>query len=413
VHGRILAIVSLLSSVVVLLMGHGLQLSLLPLRAEAAGWPEFEIGLSGSFYFAGFLLGCFTVPRLVWRVGHIRVFMVLTATLTTGLLGIALFNDALAWFALRALTGWSISGLYLVMESWLNEEASNQHRGAVLSIYTVTVLAAMALGQLLLNLAAPDGLSIVVVAAALVALAAVPVGLTRIPQPGAIPPATFSPWLVLRTSRAAVVSSFASGIVTGGFWGVGSLYGRQIGLDVGGISLIMAMGVVGGAFFQLPLGRASDRVDRRFVVAATLAGGALACVVGFTGRAEILPYVFFVLGGCVMPIYALSLAHAADQTESSFLEVGTGILVVNAGGAIAGPLLTAGVMETWGAPSFFAINGLILALAAAGVLLMALRRPALRPHFNTFEPTSPELAQGAIEMDPRSDPGASPASDVR
>ena len=98
--------------------------------------------------------------------------------------------------------------------------------------------------------------------------------------------------------------------------------------------------------------------------------------------------------------------------RQSFLEVGTGILVVNAGGAIAGPLLTAGGMETWGAASFFAINGLILAVAAAGVLVMALHRPALRPHFNAFEPASPESAQGAIEMDPRSNAGASPASDV-
>lgn len=123
---------SLFLSVALLLLGHGLQLSLLPLRAQELGWSSTEIGLTGSAYFAGFLVGCYQIPKLVRRVGHIRVFTVLTATMTAALLAISLTDAFVTWVVLRLVIGISISGLYLVLESWLNEEATNEQRGALL-----------------------------------------------------------------------------------------------------------------------------------------------------------------------------------------------------------------------------------------------------------------------------------------
>lgn len=393
----------LLTSVAILLIGHGLQLSFLPLRAADLGWSGAQIGLSSSSYFGGLLLGCYSVPVLVRTVGHIRVFTVLTAIMTAALLSISLLDGVGTWLVLRLVIGWSIAGLYLVIESWLNEEVDNEQRGSLVALYTVTVLLAMAGGQLLLNVAAPGGFQIVIMAALFVVIAAVPVGLTRIPQPDPIPAASFSPLLVLRTSRAAAASSFVSGIVTGCFYGLGPVYGKLVDLDVTAISIIMAAGIVGGAVFLWPVGRLSDIVDRRRVILMVMLGGIAVCALASMASTVYLPFLFFLFGGCVMPIYALSLAHAGDIVETSFLEVGTGILIMNAVGAILGPILVASMMSIWGPAAFFVFCGATLSLGAITVLVLVRQNPATRPNFAPFELATTASAQGAVELDPRSE----------
>jgi MFS family permease len=394
---------ALFLSIAALLAGHGLQLSLLPLRADAIGWSSLEIGFSVSAYFGGFLLGCFSVPGIVRAVGHIRAFTVLAAIMTAALLGFSLVDEFLVWIVLRLSTGWSIAGLYLVIESWLNEEAHDEQRGAMLSLYTITVLVAMASGQLLLNLAPPTSYETVVVAALCVAFSAVPIGLTRIAQPSAVPTARFSPLLVLKTSRAAVAAAFVGGVVTGCFYGLGPVYGRQSGLDVAAVSFMMGAGILGGALFQWPLGRLSDAIDRRRVILGAMLAAAVVCTIGARAEAAYTTVLFLLFGGGVMPIYALSLAHAGDKIESSFLEVGTGILMFNAMGAAVGPVFAATSMSLWGAESFFVFSGVVLAAGALTMLVFIVKRPAPRPHFARFEVTTTASAQGAIELDPRSE----------
>ena len=400
-HGSRVA--PLLFSVAILLIGHGLHLSLLPLRAETMGWSSEQIGLSGSFYFGGLLLGCFSVPLLVATMGHIRVFTVLTAITTAALLSISLLDGIAGWLALRLLIGWSIAGLYLIVESWLNNEVENEDRGSLISIYTVTVLVSMAIGQLLLNVAVPGSDRLIVVAALCIALAAVPVGLTRTPQPDPIPVATFSPLLVFNTSRSATISSFVGGVVTGCFYSLGPIYGKDMNLSVTAISIMMATGILGGALFQWPLGRLSDRIDRRRVILAAMTAGIAVSIWILVAPPRYLPHLVFIFGGCVLPLYSLSLAHAADNVENAFLEVGTGILIVNAIGATTGPIIVALAMGAWGAGAFFVFCSITLALGALSTLVFISRRPAMRPNYVPFEPATTAAAQGAIEMDPRSD----------
>ncbi|MEQ8408141.1 MAG: MFS transporter [Gammaproteobacteria bacterium] len=400
----ILSLSSLLIGVALLLTGHGLQLALVPLRAEFIGWTSIDIGYLSSVYFIGFITGCFIVPQVVSRVGHIRTFASMTAIMTATVLGVALTDSFIFWLLLRFISGLGIVGLYLVIESWLNSQVSNEVRGSVLAAYTAIVLAGLALGQLLLNLAPPEGDQLFIIAGILIVLAALPVCLTRSSQPQSIPSARFSPRLVLKTSRAAVVGALIAGLVSGSFYGLGPVYGLQTGMNVFEISIMMSLAIAGGALFQFPIGRMSDRFDRRRVIFAALVLGAIMAGCALLVPTHIVPYIMFAFGAAVMPIYALSLAHASDFAEpGTFLEVGTGLQMLNGVGSIIGPLATSQLMFRIGADLFFVSLAIILLLGAMTILVLIRLRDRQSDHVVDFAPATTAAGQGALQMDPRSD----------
>jgi MFS family permease len=400
----IIKVSTLLFGVAILLSGHGLQLAIVPLRAEQAGWTSIENGFLGSAYFVGFLIGCFLIPKLVSRSGHIRVFATLTSIMTTVILGLVIFEDYYFWILLRLMAGITISGLYLVIESWLNDQTDNEVRGGVLAIYTVVVLLSLALGQLLLNIAPIADDRIIVLSAILISLAAIPICITRSSQPIEIPTASFSPLLVLKTSRAAALGVFVAGLVTSAFYTLGPVYGIETGMDVRQISSMMALGILGGAMSQFPLGRYSDGKDRRVILLAVMTAGAVVAFISWLLKFDNAAMNMLFLGIFMMPIYALSLALASDNVEnSSFLEVGTGLLVVNAVGSIIGPLVAAQGMQNFGAQSFFLFIAVVLVLGAGSTLFFIRSRAPDLEDFNEFNLATTASAQGAIQMDPRTE----------
>ncbi|GAB5498373.1 MAG: MFS transporter [Pseudohongiellaceae bacterium] len=395
---------SLLIGVALLLTGHGLQLALIPLRAQINGWTSVEVGYLSAVYFTGFIVGCFSIPRLVARIGHVRTFSTLTAAMTAALLSLSFGDNIYLWLALRFIVGVTIVGLYLVIESWLNSLISNEVRGGVLAAYTVVVLAGLALGQLLLNAAPPEGDRLFVIAAMLVVLAAIPICVTRTKQPAEIPSARFSPMLVIRTSRAATLGAFISGAVTGTYYGLGPVYGLQIELSISQISMMMALGIIGGALMQLPLGRLSDSIDRRKVLFIAMLCGAAVAAAGTTLNRDMIPYVMLVFGGFAMPIYALSLAQASDHAEpESFLEIGTGLLMINATGSIIGPLVISRFMDSLGPSFYFAALAAILLLGAVLILVFIRSRDRVAEHHTDFTVATSAVGQAALQMDPRTD----------
>lgn len=342
------------------------------------------------------------VPRLVGRVGHIRCFAVLTSVMAASILSLGLLENYYFWMLLRVITGFSIVGLYLVIESWLNAEASNEERGGVLATYTVIVLCGLALGQLLLNSSPPSGYTLLILSAILIILAAVPVCLTSSTQPQAIPNATFSPLLVIKTSRAAALGALVAGLISGSIYGLGAIYGIQVGLDISSISIMMALAIAGGALAQLPLGKASDHIDRRLVILACMVLGAVVA-----GAALLLPQsmafgVMFLFGASVMPIYALSLALASDNAkDGNFMEVGTGLMMTNAAGSVIGPLLTSQLMYRFGPSYFFITNLCVLVIGAIVVVVMIRTKPAAKDHPSDFALATSASGQAALQLDPR------------
>ncbi len=393
---------SLLLGVALLLTGHGLQLAVVPLRSELMGWSASQVGLLSSVYFLGFVIGCFAIPKIVSRIGHIRTFASLTIIMTASILTLPIAAFLPAWMLLRMLTGIAIAGLYLVIESWLNERAAKDVRGGVLAAYTVIVLVGLALGQLLLNVAALDGDRLFMLSAILIALAGLPVCLTRAAHPKAIPQAKFSPLLVVKTSRAATTGSVVSGMVSGAIYGLGPVYGIQVGLEVLSISFMMSLAITGGALSQLPLGRLSDKLDRRKILLICMSAGCGISIVAIILPVSMAPVVMFMFGASVLPIYAISLALANDYTEDGkFLEIGTGLLMMNALGSIIGPLLASQLMDRLG-PEYFFIYQLIVLLLGASLVLLMIRTKAPAPaHAGEFGIATTASAQAAFQMDPR------------
>lgn len=395
---------TILFGVGILITGHGLQLAFMPLRIQLLGWTSAQAGILSSVYFLGFLCGCFVVPKLVNRIGHIRCFAVLTSIMTVSILSLGLLENFYFWLALRVVTGIAIVGLYLVIESWLNSEVTNEVRGSVLAAYTVIILVGLAVGQLLLNTTAVDGFQILMLSSILITLAAVPVCLTSSTQPSPIPNASFSPLLVLKTSRAAALGALTAGIVSGSIYGLGGVYGSQVGLDVESISIMMALSIAGGALAQLPLGKLSDRFDRRLVILGCVTAGAVVSGLALLTPNTMLFGVMFLFGAAVMSLQALSLALASDNaTGGNFMEVGTGLMMTNAAGSAIGPLLTSLLMFRFGPEYFFISHFAVLTFAAVTVVILIKTKPAASEHPSNFVLATSAAAQAVFQLDVRAD----------
>lgn len=358
----ILAAFSILLSVAFLIMGNGLQLMLLPIRGGIEGFNSFQIGLLGSGYFFGFVLGCAFTPRMIMRVGHIRTFAALVAIASAAALGYPMALDAVVWIVLRLITGFCLAGLYLVVESWLNDQATNETRGVLISTYVTVNFTVITLGQMMVTLFQPSSFVLFSIASILVSLAAVPIVMTRSSQPPPITVVRFRPLRMFRLSPTGTVSIFLIGLATGSFWSLAPSYASTVSGSVNQAALFMSAAVLGGAFAQLPTGRISDRTDRRKVLIG------LAAFCAMVGLALLMtpgtPYYWLGLaaafGAGLLPSYAIAAAHVFDFADrSDYVEISAGLLLLNGMGSTIGPLLASACIAIWGQAGFFVANGAI------------------------------------------------------
>ena len=274
----------------ILMLGDGLQGTLLAVRAYREGFPTAVTGLVMSSFYAGFLGGTLWAPGIVRRVGHIRVFAALAALASAGILVHAAFVHPVAWVALRLLSGFCFSGLYIVAESWLNDSASNQTRGQLLSVYMVITYLAVGGGQLFLNLADPVGYPLFVLTSVLISVAVVPLLLSATPAPRFEESNSVKLSDLYRISPLGVFGMFAVGLVTAAIFSLGPVYAGLLGLDTAGISYFMLAPVVATVLLQWPIGRLSDRFDRRLVIlVVTVIASAAAVMCIYAGRISTPP----------------------------------------------------------------------------------------------------------------------------
>ncbi len=364
-----------------IMMGNGLQGSLLGIRAAAESFSTETTGFVMSGYFLGFLAGAVVTPKVVGNVGHVRVFAALASTASTAALLHAVFVDPWLWGGMRFLTGFCYAGLYIVAESWLNDRSTNETRGSMLSVYMVVVLGGIAGGQFLLNLSDPNSFVLFVLASVLVSLALVPISITAGSAPDFSAPTPVGIRALYRASPLGVIGSLGTGVANGAVFSMGAVYAGLAGLGVSEIALFMSMLILGGMAFQWPVGRLSDKLDRRQVLAGVTFGAA---VVGFVapvfsgGNVVGLYVIAFLLGGMTFPMYSLCLAHTNDfLTPKQMVAASGSLMLVNGAGAIFGPVVAAQVMGRIGSDGFFIFLGVVHALIGLFALYRMARRASV------------------------------------
>lgn len=390
----IASIASLLVGIAFLLTGHGLQITLIPLRAAAEGWTPFEIGIIGSAYYVGFVAGCVAAPYVILRAGHIRAFAALVSLCAAVTLVQAVVVAVVPWIVFRILFGATFAGLYMIIESWLNDRATNQNRGTIMSVYIGVNFAAITVGQLMVTLDTPTSFTLFALASIMVSLSTVPVALTKSAQPAPIAVARIRPRALYEASPVGIVGVTVVGIANGAFWSLVAVYAIGEGLASSQVAVFTGLATIGGALAQWPAGRLSDRIDRRIVLIVLLAMAATVGVaLAFLPIADGLWIPLAVLFGVTtLPTYAVAAAHAYDHAPpGGFVATAAGLLLANGVGAIIGPLLAAGLMQATSTAMLF----LFTALAQGGLALFAIARMKTRASPPSVDKTGFDLAATA------------------
>jgi len=402
----ILSFSALLLGVGILFIGNGLGGVLIPVRAALEGFSTPQIGLLGTGAAIGTVIGCLISPGLIERIGHIRAFAVLAATAAIVALAHGLVLDPWLWLALRVPTGLAFAGLAAVVESWLNASSANDERGKTMAVYMSIQLAALTFGQLLLMTADPMLLNLFALMALAVTASLIPVGLTRATVPGPVAPVRLKLGRLYRQSPSGVVGSVAIGLANGSVWALAPLFAAERGFDPGQVAVFMSLAVMGGAVSQYPLGRWSDRIDRRYVILlVTVISGAIGLALALLPELDAVALMALAtaLGAFIFALYPLCVAHVNDHvTEGEFVDACSSMLLLYGGGAVLGPIIAATLMEQAGSGALFAFTASIHALFVLFTLtrLGASPRPPASDRADFV--VMPANATRVLDLDPRS-----------
>ena len=389
----------------ILFVGGGLSGVLIPVRAALEGFSTLQIGLLGTGAAIGTVIGCMLAPQLIRRVGHIRAFAVLAGGAAVVALIHGLVVDPWLWLALRIPTGLCFAGLATVIESWLNASSDNAARGRTMAGYMIIQLSMQTAGQLLLISADPALLNLFAVVALAITASLIPVGLTRSIVPGPVADVRLHLSRIYRQSPSGVVGAVAVGLVNGSFWALGPLFAADRGFDPGQIAVFMSLAVIGGAALQYPLGRWSDRIDRRRVILVTSAAAGLAGLALAFAPAPgtgLLLALAGVLGAFMFALYPLCVAHVNDHVgEGEFVEASSGMLLLQGSGAVAGPIMAATLMAWAGSGALFAFTAATHALLLIFVFSRLHRAPRPPPQDREDFVAMPSNATAGLDLDPR------------
>jgi MFS family permease len=371
-------VATLLVGVSILLTGLGLQGTLLPVRASLEAFSTLSIAVMGAFYFLGFTLGCLKGGELVKNVGHVRVFLAMTALGSAAPLVHGLLLDPIAWSLLRFLTGFCFAVLFVVIESWLNDRSSNEDRGIVFSTYVMITLTVMAAGQMMTLLYDPTGLELFLIASILVSIGAVPVALSKSQSPDLPLEADVNLKKLFRISPSGSIGCFMAGLANGAFWSLAPLFTASVSDDPSLAALFMTSTVFGGALAQWPMGFLSDKLGRRKAIVVAAVAGTLVAAVMAMSSANFgivgINLLGAVWGFCAFPMYAVAIAHTNDYADASdYVMVSSGLLLLFGAGAILGPFFASAFINVLGGVGLYAWTGAVHLMLGLYILLRVFR----------------------------------------
>ena len=400
-----------------IMMAYGFQGSLLGVRAVQEEFSLTATGFMMSGYFIGYFIGAATIPNIISRVGHIRVFAAFASLASLIILVHSILIHPFIWFLLRVLTGISMVCIYTVAESWLNDRSSNKNRGSVLSIYMVVLYGSMGIGMFLLNFSTPKNFEPFILVSVITSAALIPILLTKKKPP------TFKKINVMsfnelyKSSPFGMVSSFFYGTIQSALFTLLAVYATSMNFTILEVSIVTFLLAVSGAVAQFPVGKISDVYDRRKVIIASTFGAAMfALITIFVSGQMYLPdglatsktwfYIFFILFSfCSLPMFSLILAHTNDYiTKDKFVAAGAGLQFTFGLGAMSGPFLCSIFMDLVGSNGFFVFLFFFHSLIGAfGIYRMRVRATVENPD-SQFVAMPQTITPAGIELNPTTEP---------
>lgn len=370
---------ALLLGMFLLMVGNGLQGSLIGIRGDIEDFSTVALSVITSAYFVGFLIGSRIAPEMIRRVGHVRVFAALGSLISAVLILYPTVTDPSAWVLFRVIFGFSFCGVYVTAESWLNNAADNETRGKALSIYMIVQMSGVILSQALLNVADPAGFILFVIPSVLVSLAFAPILLTATKSPSFETTKAMSLRELYTYSPTGIVGMFVLGGVFSAQFGMASIYGTQAGLSVAEIAGFVSSIFLGGLLLQYPIGWLSDRMDRRVLILGTSAVAACAGIFGWIAGGTYTPILIagFLMGGMSNPLYSLLIAYTNDYLSTDDMAAASGgLLFANGVGAVLGPIIVGYLMQLLGPGGFWLFLAFILAGFAGYISWRMTQRPS-------------------------------------
>ena len=402
--GQLVSISALLLGSALLLFAGGMHSLILPVRGSAEGFTAVSLGLLGTGYAVGYVSGCLLAPRMVGAVGHIRTFGVVCAFAAIAILIQSLIVTPWSWIPVRAVSGFCFAGAAMIVESWLNDLAQPTTRGRIFGLYTMVNLAAVTAGQMSVSLGDAAGFGLFAICAIFYCLALVPTALSTQATPHPLTSVRLNLGMLWRNSPVAVAAVFLVGISNASFGTLAAVYGDRIGLELTSIALFASIPVLAGAVAQLPIGYASDRMDRRFVLVGTavaaLTADILFILIAPESRVMNLAFVSL-FGAAIFAMYPIIVAHANDHAPpGSSIQVSGGLLMVFGLGSIIGPLIAGVAMAEVGPRGLFVTTVVAHVIMIAFTLWRISRRAAMaegdKTPFKVAMPARPETPQTVI-----------------
>lgn len=393
---NLLPVLALLTSTLFLFLGNGLQGLLLPVRGSQEGYSNEILGLIGTTWATGFVVGCFVAPNLVRRIGHVRAFAGFGALICLNVLLTGILVDQTAWLILRAVTGFCTAGTSMIIESWLNERATNESRGAIFSFYISITLFGVVGGQMMVPFADVSTPILFMICGILYCFAIIPTAVSKAASPQPLKRVRLDLKGLYRNSPVSFIAILLIGTANGAYGTLVAVFGARAGLPQDTIAIMVSVTILAGAIAQFPAGRLSDRMDRRYVLAALAGLGAVAGL----GLSLVQPgnvYAILVLvgiyGAAANALYPIAVAHANDHAApEDFVKVSGGLLLLYGVGTIIGPTLGGPVMTWLGPYALFAVTAVSHVLVTAYALFRSRRRAPIPVEERDSYSGSPALA---------------------
>lgn len=399
---------ALILSIVLLVSGNAFLMTLLGIRLSIEQVAPDVIGWVLVCYSIGFVLGTLYVHRVIGRVGHIRAFAVFAAIAAVASLMYPMAVSMVFWAFLRVLSGFSIAGVLVVIESWFSSRATNANRGALFAVYQIVFYLSAAGGQLVVNVGDPANFMPFSLAAILLTLALVPLSLTRMEAPAIEQASRMSIFTLARQSFSGVAGALICGVMIGGFYALGPVYATLVGLDVAKTSTFMASAIVAAMILAWPLGRVCDRFDRRrvmFWVALIAAAAAGAVGVLETTNLAMLTLLVGLFTGLSASVYPIAVAITNDRMETSRIVSASATLLLSYGvGSVIGPIVMAELIGLLGPRGLFLGNaGFLVLLALITSYRISHTEDVPVEEQEHFVPAMPETSPVLTELDPRNE----------